>query len=175
MSKKSQRNFYMSENGRENETRYLLFSLGNEIYGTPILGVREVLEPMPIKPVPNAVKFFSGVINVRGEIVGVIDLRIRFGHSPEDTPTKAFVVFDSAVGPIGAVVDKVEQVADIPEEDVERKPRIETDIRTDFLLGIAKFNERLISLVDFNRALGAEDLGHLRSTKLKDSPGESTT
>lgn len=149
-------------------SRYLLFSLGGELYGTPILGVREVLEPQPVKPIPNAVKYFCGVINVRGEIVGVVDLRLRFGHPAVDTPTRAFVVFDSAVGPIGAVVDKVEMVASLGEEDIERNPRIETDVPSDFLIGVGKFEDRLVSLIDFNKALGAEDLSRLSGSKLRE-------
>lgn len=150
------------------ESRYLLFSLGTELYGTPILGVREVLEPMPIKPIPNAVKYFSGVVNVRGEIVGMIDLRVRFGHPPLALAGMAFIIFDSVVGPIGAVVDRVEVVADLPEEAIERHPKIETDVPADFLIGIGKYRERLVSLVDFNRALGAENLKHLSHSKIRE-------
>ena len=159
---KKNRTGYRFDLAGDNSTRFLLFSLGTEFYGTPILGVREVLEPMPIKPIPNAVKYFSGVINVRGEIVGIIDLRVRFGHERGDPVTKAFIIFDSAVGPIGAIVDKVEVVADISEENIERNPKIETDVPMDFLVGIGKHNDRLVSLVDFNKALGAEDLSHLK-------------
>ncbi|MCM2279832.1 MAG: chemotaxis protein CheW [Oligoflexia bacterium] len=152
--------------GRESESRYLIFRLGEELYGTPILGVREVLEPQAVKPIPNAVKYFAGVINVRGEIVGMIDLRVRFGHEKVSPPTLAFVIFDSAVGPIGAIVDKVEVVTDLGEDDIERHPKVETEVPSDFLIGIGKFNDRLVSLIDFNKVLGAEDLRHLRSSRL---------
>lgn len=168
-SKPKERTLQWSE---ENESRYLLFRLGDELYGTPILGVREVLEPQAVKPVPNSVKYFAGVTNVRGEIVAIVDLRMRFGHECSKTQTQAFVIFDSAVGPIGAIVDRVETVADIREDDIERSPKVEMEIDADFLVGIGKYNDRLISLIDFNKALGAEDLSQLRgAAKLKKADG----
>ncbi len=148
-------------------SRYLIFQLGGDVYGTPILGVREVVEPQPIKPIPNAVDHFAGVMNVRGEIVGVVDLRLRLGLVKLDVPQQSIVIFDSAVGPVGAIVDKVEFVVDIPDSDIEKKPKIETKVPVDYLLGIGKYKDRLVSLIDFNRALGAEELSQLRSSKLQ--------
>lgn len=157
-----------SARGEHNEDsdRYLLFTIGVELYGTPLLGVREVVEPQTPKPIPNTVKFFTGVINIRGQIVGVVDMRVRFGATPDEQGGRAMVVFDTDTGPIAALVDHVESVANIPHEDINRNPNLKTEVSTEFLIGIGHFNERLVTLIDLNKTLAAEDMAFLRASKL---------
>ncbi len=142
----------------QEESRYLLFKLGQEVYGTPLLGVREVVEPLDSKPVPNTVNYFLGVINIRGQIVGVLDLRARFGHKCERTPENALMVFDTDNGPMAALVDRVEAVVRINDSKIEKEPNIKTSAPTEFLLGIAHHDDRLITLIDLNKALGKINL-----------------
>ncbi len=150
----------------EDADRYLLFSVGDELYGTPLLGVREVVEPQTAKPIPNTVKFFTGVINIRGQIVGVIDLRIRFGVAPDEEGGRAMIVFDTENGPIAALVDQVESVVNIPDDLINRRPNLKTEVSTEFLIGIGQYSERLVTLIDLNKTLSAEDLAFLRASKL---------
>lgn len=143
------------------EARYLLFRLGGECYGTPLLGVREVVEPQEPTPVPNTVRHFAGVINIRGEVVGVIDLRARMGHAVTKSTEMALMVFDTPSGPMAGLVDKVEAVAKIPEKDIERKPNVQSRAPIEFLLGIARQKGRLVTLIDLNKTLAVEELRSL--------------
>lgn len=150
----------------ENKDKYLLFRVGDELFGVPLMGVREVVEPQKIKPIPNTVEHFSGVINIRGEIVGVIDLRIRFNQPLEDNPLMAMIIFESAVGPMGAIVDEVDSVAVITDDMIDINPNVSSDFSLEFLIGIGKIKEKLITIVNLNEVLGAETLNSLRRTKL---------
>lgn len=137
------------------ENKFLLFRLGDELYGTPLLGVREVVEPQAPKPIPNTAKHFSGVINIRGEIVGVIDLRTRFNHKAEERPHMALMVFKTDGGPMAGLVDKVESVINFSEKDIERNPNIGIEVHREALIGIGKHNKRLITLLDLHKILQA--------------------
>ena len=116
----------------DNKAKYLLFHVGKEVFGAPLMGVREVVEPQKIKPIPNTVGHFLGVINIRGEIVGVVDMRIRFNQSTEDSDLMAMVIFESAVGPIAALVDKVDSVCVIEENEIDRHPNVSSDFPWNF-------------------------------------------
>ena len=143
---------------QDEDPRYLLFKVGGELYGTPLLGIREVVEPQTPKPIPNTVSFFSGVINLRGQVVGVLDLRKRFGHEAPLHPGMALMVFETEAGPLGALVDEIECVAQIPSQQVDSRPPVRTNVPVDYLLGIGKQEGRLVSLIDLNRILGTEEL-----------------
>ena len=153
---------HLSVSDSTEEGRYLLFRLGTELYGTPLLGVREVVEAQPTKPVPNTISCFTGVINIRGEIVGVIDLRMRFGHPANTGAESALMVFSTEAGPMAALVDKVEAVVKIPDDKIDKQPNVHTTVPLEFLLGIAKDSERLVTLIDLNRTLGKEELKAIR-------------
>ncbi|MFK8136967.1 MAG: chemotaxis protein CheW [Bdellovibrionales bacterium] len=150
------------------DARYLLFRVGEELYGTPLLGVREVVEPQACKKMPNTVPYFKGLINIRGEIVGVIDLRIRFSQSAEDEGA-ALIVFDTDAGAVGALVDQVDSVLAITEDIIDKNPNVGSMVPVEFLVGIAKLEDKLVSLVDLNKTLGNEELSQLRTTKLSAS------
>lgn len=146
-----------------NESRYLVFGVGPELYATPLLGVREVVEPQSPKPVPNTVEYFTGVINIRGEIVGVIDLRVKFGQTVTSTPHNALMVFMTEVGPIAALVDKVESVVKLGSEEIEKTPSVRTRVPVEYLTGIAEVDERLITLVDLNKILSSDEVALVKS------------
>ncbi len=140
------------------ENRYLLFSLGKEMFGTPLLGVREVVEPLTPKPVPNTRPFFTGVINIRGEIVGVMDLRARFQQIHKGEAGQAMMVFETATGTEAALVDKIEAVAKISVKNIERQPNIKSSVPAEYLLGIAKEGERLVTLLDLKKVLEEQEV-----------------
>ena len=149
------------------DSSYISFTVGCEVFGVPLLGVREIVEPVEITSISNTSDFFLGMINIRGEIVGVIDLRRRFKHPTIDLPTKAMLVFESVAGPIAAVVDKVNSVVKIPDESIDKKPNISSDVHLDFLLGIANVEDKLVTLIDLNKVLGVEMLHSFRKIKMK--------
>ncbi|MEN9845367.1 MAG: hypothetical protein RIS36_514 [Pseudomonadota bacterium] len=142
----------------DDDARFLLFRIGGQLYGTPLLGIREVVEPQEPKPIPNTVSFFSGVINLRGQVVGVIDLRKRFGCEALPVPRRALMVFATESGPLGALVDEIESVVKIPAAKIESKAVIRTQVPADYFIGIGNQDGRLISLIDLNKVLGTEEL-----------------
>jgi purine-binding chemotaxis protein CheW len=143
---------------QEDDTRFLLFRVGGQLYGTPLLGIREVVEPQEPKPIPNTVSFFSGVINLRGQVIGIIDLRKRFGCEATRHPRMALMIFTTESGPLGALVDEIDSVAKIPPTNIESKAVIRTHVPSDYFIGIGNHEERLISLIDLNKILGTEEL-----------------
>ena len=129
------------------EAKFLIFQLGTELYGTPLLGVREVLQPIRPKPIPNTVKHFLGLINVRGQILGVVDLRLRFDYEALENTAVASLVFETEAGPIAAIVDRVVAVTKIDDEHLQKKPNIRSQVPIEFLLGATNYQGNLVTLI----------------------------
>lgn len=146
----------------QDQHRYLLFTLGGELYGTPLMAVREVCEFQKAKPIPHTVTSFLGVINIRGEIVGVIDLRVRLGYPSVESKILALMVFATEEGSIGAVADSLEGVAKINQADIEAKPKIDSRIPTKYLLGVGKYKSHLVTLIDLRDVLEKEEVTSFR-------------
>ncbi len=136
----------LSESGSDD--RYLVFRLAKELYATPLLRVREVVEPFVPKPIPNTPKYFSGVVDIRGEVVGVVDLRLRFGHANETNATQALMVFSTESGPMAALVDQVVSVITLTEKEIEMRGNLGTAQNADSIMGIGKKDKKLITLID---------------------------
>lgn len=151
------------------ETRqYLTFRLGNEIFATDVAKVREVLDLTTITAVPRTPEFMSGVINLRGSVVPVVDLRLCFEMSKtESTRNTCIVVVDvlleneSTV--IGALADSVEEVIDLEPDQIEPAPRIGTQVHTDFIRGMGKRNTQFIMILDIDRVFSAEQLAAIQT------------
>lgn len=146
----------MSKN--ENDYKYLVYKIGNELYSSPLLSVREVLEYQNPKYMPNMVNHFSGVINVRGAIVGVIDLRLKFGLPNQVVPKTSILLCDTDRGSIAAVVDSVECVQEFAESDVDTKPPVMSKVKQEYLVGVAKSKDQLITIIDLHKFLTEEEL-----------------
>lgn len=155
-----------AENEANENSKYLVFRLGTELYGTPLLGVREVLEPLNPKPIPNTVEHFKGLINVRGQIMGVVDLRGRFGYPRESPVTLAYLIFETDAGPIAAIVDKVEAVYRFEDAQAQKKPHIRSQVPMDFLLGASTYQNQLVTLIDLNKTLSGEDYVEIKRAKM---------
>lgn len=126
--------------------RYLIFQLGKDVYGTPLLSVREVIENKPTKAVPNSAPGFEGVINLRGDVIGVIDLRKLLGV--EATQSLSVLVFESEMGTLGGIVDRCLAVVEIPDANIEKKDYHGASERGEYLLGIGKLPDSLVTLLD---------------------------
>lgn len=146
--------------------KYLQFHLGDELYATPLLSVKQVIEPQPVKLIPNTVPFFSGLINYRGQIHGLVDLRLRFSLSTENENT-CFLIFDTEAGPIAAIVDKVDAVLSIHENQIEKQPPIKSKIPHDYLIGIANHNEQMITVIDLAKCFATEEYVSIQNAKIK--------
>lgn len=157
-----------AEESGQDAQKFLLFRLGGELYGTPLLEVREVVEPHPVKPVPASVPHFLGVANLRGQIVGVIDLPTLLrteGGSVAKGEGMAWIVFETAIGPLAALVDSVEAVTEIEDTEIESEPQVQVNYALDFLVGIARHKEELAHLIRFAKLLSAEELKRIKGAR----------
>jgi purine-binding chemotaxis protein CheW len=150
------------------ETRqYLTFRLNNEIFAIDVAKVREVLDLTTITAIPRTPEFMSGVINLRGSVVPVVDLRLCFEMSrTESTRNTCIVVvevlLDGEPTVIGALADSVEEVIDLEPDQIQPAPRIGTHIRTDFIRGMGKRDTQFIMILDIDRVFSPEELTVLR-------------
>ncbi len=150
--------------------KYLTFTLKEEEYGIGILRVKEIIGMMPITSVPKTPGFVKGVINLRGKVIPVIDLRLKFnmGKIPYTDRTCVIVVeIDSESGMvlIGIVVDAVSEVLNIREEEIEDSPSFGTKLNTDYILGMAKMEGGVKILLDIDKVLSTEEIQTLEKTK----------
>jgi len=137
----------------DTEHRYLVFRIGEEQFACPLLSVREVLEYQKPKHMPNMVSYFPGVINVRGSIVGVVDLRTKFGAPSSVERRTAMLLCDTENGAVAAVVDLVESVRQIKPECIDRETTLLSKIDTRYLNGVARVDDKLVTVVDLHQSL----------------------
>ncbi|MBN1818705.1 MAG: purine-binding chemotaxis protein CheW [Sedimentisphaerales bacterium] len=145
------------------EGKYLTFALGHEEYGLEILKVREIIGYMDITAVPQTPAHVKGVINLRGQVIPVVDLRLKFGMQEEEvTEQTCIIVVEIDNGKqqfnTGIVVDRVSEVLDIQEEQIEEAPQFGGGTEADFILGMGKIGSSVKILLDINRVLSNECL-----------------
>lgn len=146
--------------------KFLTFCLGDEEYGIEILKVREIIGMMPITPVPRTPEFIRGVINLRGKVIPVVDLRRKFGMpSVEQTEETCVIVVHADGVEMGTIVDKVSEVADIDSENIEDAPFFGDDVQTDYILGLGKSGGRVTLLLDIDKALETDSVLSLPKTE----------
>ena len=139
------------------EGKYLTFALGREDYGLEILKVREIIGIMNITAVPQVPVYVKGVINLRGKVIPVIDLRLKFGMPSIDiTPETCIIIVNLKDVLIGIIIDRVKEVLEIKQDKIEASPNFGADVHTDFILGIAKFNDSVKILLNIERILGED-------------------
>ena len=142
--------------------KFLTFHLNGEEYGLEILKVREIIGVMEITAVPQAPLHVKGVINLRGKVIPVIDLRLKFGFEEVEYNNETCIIVIDVRGVLmGIIVDTVSEVLDIDGEDVDATPSFGEDVNTDFILGMGKVNEKIKILLDIDRILGGEELEFL--------------
>ncbi|MCA1785542.1 MAG: chemotaxis protein CheW [Desulfotignum sp.] len=149
--------------------KYLTFTLADEEYGIGILKVKEIIGMMAITSVPRTPDFVKGVINLRGKVIPVIDLRLKFGMDaiPYTDRTCIIVVeidADEMTIQIGIVVDSVSEVLNIKQEEIEKTPSFGTSVNTDYILGMAKIDSGVKILLDIDRVLSTIELATLQQT-----------
>lgn len=151
---------------RDRGGKYLTFFLGEEEYGLEILKVQEIIGMMPITFVPKAPRFVKGVINLRGKIIPVVDLRLKLGmESKEQTDETCRIVVQTANGHIAVIVDKVSEVLDIANEEIEDPPALGKSVSSDYILGIGKSEGKVKLLLDIDKALSTNDIEYQSITE----------
>lgn len=150
----------------DNNHKYLLYTLGGELYGSALTSIREVIKIGNINPVPFMVSHFKGVINLRGQIVSVIDLRQKFGLKATAEQGLILVLeLPNGTGLLGAIVDDLLSVEMIESGHIDHNPALETKIPVEFFKGIAKLKDKLINLIDIAGCMAKEELRTQKSTK----------
>ncbi|MDH5546482.1 MAG: chemotaxis protein CheW [Gammaproteobacteria bacterium] len=139
--------------------RWVTFHLATETYGIAVTQVREVLRLTEIAPVPGAPDYVLGIINLRGNVVTVMDARKRFRLPPtETTDSSRIVIIDVDGQEVGMLVDSVAEVVDIPQSQVEAAPNVGSEDASRFIQGVTSMDGKLLILVDLNRLFNNEEL-----------------
>jgi purine-binding chemotaxis protein CheW len=158
--------------------KYLTFALGEETYGLDILRVQEIIGIMPVTRVPQTPAFVRGVINLRGRVIPVVDLRVKFDTgNTEDTERTCIVVVQvsgKTSSIMGVVVDEVSEVVDIPESQIEPTPEFGAGIETDFVRGVGKLGDTVVMLLDIDKVLSASEIRVLKKVASSQSEDEKT-
>jgi purine-binding chemotaxis protein CheW len=149
--------------GRSAADKYLTFALGNESFGVPILKVQEIIGLMEVTPVPRMPDWVRGVINLRGKVIPVVELRRTFNmESVPDTRRTCIVVVQVTVSDgsvvIGCVVDQVSEVQNIPASAIEPPPSFGTAVDTAFIVGMGMTGKKVVILLDIDKVLTRQDL-----------------
>ncbi len=148
----------------DKEGKYLTFALGNEEYGLEILKVREIIGYMDITQVPRTPSYVKGVINLRGQVIPVVDLRAKFGMEAIETTDQTCIIVveinqTDRKFSTGIVVDYVQEVLDIDGNNIEEPPQFGSAVDTNFILGMGKIGDSVKILLDIDRVLRGEELG----------------
>jgi purine-binding chemotaxis protein CheW len=149
-----------------NDLHIVGFRVGTETFGVPIKCVHEIVRVPAITSVPDSPEFVEGVINLRGKIVSVVDLRKRFGETKTDAHKKNRVIVVESEGKlVGLIVDAASEVMRIPNADIEPPPSILQNSESSYVTGVGKLHNRLIILVDLKRVLQRGELKKLSEVK----------
>ena len=147
----------------DREGKYLTFTLADEAYGIGILKIREIIGMMPITSVPLTPPFVKGVINLRGKVIPVVDLRLRFDMEAAEYSERTCIIVVEIEGQagtiqIGILVDAVSEVLNIKAEDIEETPAFGVKLHTEYILGMAKMEGSVKILLDIDRVLNSEEV-----------------
>jgi purine-binding chemotaxis protein CheW len=157
------------QSGNVMEGKYLTFRLAREEFGIGILKVKEIIGLLPFTPIPRTPDFVKGVINLRGKVIPVVDLRLKFGMDQEPYTNRTCIVVVQIQGSqgrasMGMVVDAVNEVANVKAQEVEQTPNFGVSLDTAYILGMAKTGEQVRILLDIDRVLGEDEMAFLGQT-----------
>lgn len=140
--------------------QYLTFQLLSEQYGVAIETVREINQFGEITPVPRTPDYVKGVMNLRGKIIPVVNLRIKFGMDPQDTTRDTcIIVIDTEIGQVGMIVDSVKEVVSLQDSQIEPSPVLGNENAMSFVRGMGKVDNRVVILIDIVSAFSADQMG----------------
>jgi purine-binding chemotaxis protein CheW len=153
----------MGTTGVDQIAQYLTFRLGEEVFALEISQVREVLDFTQITRVPRMPEFMRGVINLRGSVVPVVDLRLKFGMSATERTVNTCIIIvevsiDGERSLLGALADSVQEVIELEAGQIEPAPRLGASIRADFIRGMGKRDDHFVIILDVDRVFSNEEL-----------------
>lgn len=143
----------------------MTFKLNAETYAVEVLKIKEIIRMQRITPVPHLAEYVKGIINLRGKVIPIVDLRLKFGLTPyEETDRTCIVVAqiqlndDSPEAPVGMIVDAVEEVVNIPEEHIEDNPNLGPSREKHFIQSLAKIEDSIVTLLEVDHLLREDDI-----------------
>ena len=150
--------------------QYLTFKLEGETFALDVVKVREILDYSNITKVPQTPDFMKGVINLRGSVVPVVDMRLKFNMPPQERTVDTCVIvveisIDDEATVLGALVDSVQEVFELEPTHIEAAPRIGTKLRTEFILGMGKREEQFVIILDIDKVFSSEELEMVQGMK----------
>jgi len=146
--------------------KYLTFKLGAEIYGLEILKVQEIIGLMPVTQVPRTPHYVRGVVNLRGKVIPVVELRKKFDLEPREDTDRTCIIVVQIKGAerdvtMGIIVDEVSEVIDVRADQIEPAPPMGSQVDTEFILGMGKVGENVIILLDVDKVLSLNEIRHI--------------
>jgi purine-binding chemotaxis protein CheW len=159
----------MEEREQMEATQYLTFKLRDEVFALDIGKVREVLDFIGVTKVPQTPDFMRGVINLRGNVVPVVDMRLKFGMTASERTVNTCIIIteitlDGEETVIGAMADSVQEVLDLEPDQIKPPPRLGTKLNTEFLRGMGKHEDQFIMVLDADKIFAADDILTVRET-----------
>jgi purine-binding chemotaxis protein CheW len=159
----------MSASIAEDTIQYLTFKLEDEVFATDIAQVREVLEYSQVTKIPRTPEYMRGVINLRGHVVPVLDLKLRFGMQPTEQTVNTCIIIveihmNGELTIIGALADSVQEVIDMESSTIQPAPKIGTKLNTEFIKGMGKRDEKFVIILDIERIFSTEELAAVQSS-----------
>ncbi len=148
----------MDENARESETQLVVFMLGEEEFACEINNVAEVLKMTRVTPLPQSIDFVEGVINLRGEVIPVIDLRKRFGLEETERTSESRIIIVEVDGRMfGLIVDSVSEVARLPNKQIQDAPEQVAGGRSHLIMGVGKIDDRMLIILNIEHVLSIDE------------------
>ncbi|EKD81617.1 MAG: hypothetical protein ACD_39C01725G0002 [uncultured bacterium] len=143
--------------------QYLAFKLGDEVYAVDVAKVREILDFPPITKVPRTPEFMRGVINLRGSVVPVVDMRLKFGMPMTERSVNTCIVvvealLENELTTIGALADSVQEVIELSPSNIEPPPRIGSRLKVEFLKGMGKIGENFLMILDIDKVFSSSEI-----------------
>ena len=143
--------------------QYVTFCLGEELFGIEVTRAREILDLVPVTKVPQTPDYLLGVINLRGQVVPVVDLRVKLGLSKAEATRDSCIIVmevqvDGEVLTVGGLADSVREVLELRDDLIEPAPRLGTKLKTEFIAGMGKVEEQFLILLEIDRVFSAEEL-----------------
>ena len=153
----------MSVTGITQTRQYLTFKLSEEVFGPDVANVREILEFTTVTKVPKTPDFMRGVINLRGSVVPVLDMRLKFGLSRTERTINTCIIvvevtFENETTIIGALVDSVQEVFELEPDQIEPAPKIGTQLKTEFIKGMGKRDDAFIIILNIDKVFSTDDI-----------------
>lgn len=154
-------------------TRYLSFSLGVEEYAVPLLSVKEVIAVPEVTSIPFTPTYFLGIMNLRGQVISILDLRLKLGMKSQNTTETSVIICDLSSVVLGIVVDSINSVLTPKPEDVSEKPSIQNTKSSDYISHVYRRDKNMILFLDLQKTLSVEDHAALNKASTSQSKGKA--